>query len=81
MRESILYILRGEEFKSVNLFNDRFNISIIVANPRKFTGTCGQRYSIVYYDAAFTSDISGQEFIREIIKPCACIGKKEIYVI
>lgn len=81
MKEEILYILRGEEFKSTQLCNDRFYITIMIVNPRKFHGICGQRYSTIYYDAAFTSDISGKEFIDIIVKPMATIGKKEIYVI
>jgi hypothetical protein len=81
MKEAILYVLRGEEFKSTQLHNDRFSITIMIVNPRKFHGTCGQRYSTIYYDAAFTSDISGKEFINTIIKPMATIGEKEIYVI
>lgn len=81
MKEAILYILRGEEFKSTQLYNDRFSITIMIVNPRKFHGVCGQRYSTIYYDAAFTSDISGKEFIDIIIKPMATLGKKEIYVI
>ena len=81
MKEAILYVLRGEEFKSTELHNDRFSIDIMIVNPRKFHGICGQRYSTIYYDAAFTSDISGKEFIDITVKPMAALGKKEIYVI
>lgn len=80
MKEAILYVLRGEEFKLTELYNDRFYITIMIVNPRKFHGICGQRYNTIYYDAAFTSDISGKEFIDIIVKPMA-VGKKEIYVI
>lgn len=82
MIENIAYVLYTEdknEWKEIR--NDRFRIVIAKCNPKTTTTFLGQRFNIVYCDAEFTKTLSGKEAIAECIKPCACLGKQEFYLI
>lgn len=81
MIERILYVLKGEEFKVVHLNNNRFYITIMTINPKEAEPFIGQRYSVIYYDAAFNETAGGRAIINEVIKPMASLGKGEFYAI
>lgn len=83
MKERICYILYTNERRQITTVeNNRFIITIIKTNIKNAISLLlGTRYSIIYCDTEFTKTISGQELIRNIIKPCLCVGKKEFYLI
>lgn len=82
MVENIAYVLYTEdksEWKEIH--NDRFRIVIAKYNPKTTSMFLGQRFHIIYCDAAFTQSTWGQRIIQECIKPCASLGKAEFYLI
>lgn len=83
MTEMIAYFLYTDgEPEEKRLMNDRFWISIFKCNPNQsHSPLLGTRFSTVYCDAEFTKTAAGRDFINECIKPCACIGKQEFYLI
>lgn len=88
MIRHIWYILLGEESskwnKTIGVSNDRFIIEIITINPKddeitKQSAIFGRRCSTLYLDAAL--EAIDKHFVNECVKPCCCIGEKEIILI
>lgn len=82
MKKHIWYVIAGKQTMHYGINGDRFFIEVITINPqdedRKFLFH-GRRCSTIYLDASL--EAADKDFVNEFIKPCCCVGEKEIIII